>query len=236
MAANADAKFDEPEARDLKSWVFGSTASQAREFYRKIGSFKQSNVYDNLIFLCDTSQMVVTDVPVTSKNPSGKRTDLKDYEIPAYGDVAAKCEAKTGVKGQTGNYEGATYILLCPWFLEKTNVLKYPTFNSIKSMFGKPLETFDKIIDKVIPDFDLPAIDLFYSLDQTILHELTHTDAAGHSKDIEGGNSYQWNNVHRISTTSNAWNNAESIAYFAMGVRLIDEGYKISEAGGVKKR
>ena len=68
----------------------------------------------------------------------------------------------------------------------------------------------------------LPVDRLGRFLDVLLLHELGHTaTGSAFASDVEGENSYKWENIRRIGRTTNAVANADSAAYFAMGAHLI---------------
>ncbi|KAI4861724.1 hypothetical protein F4820DRAFT_464439 [Hypoxylon rubiginosum] len=243
MAAEASQDWDKNEVQDLKTWIFGSTAEQARQFVDNIYSnggdptFSRQNSPDKINFFCDLDELEVTDDLNNPNNPSGKKTHNKAVNMRAYGDGVKDCESTdgiSGIKGYTANFEGRSYIVLCPWYLDRMNVVKVPTSSKFLSAIKNPMRALDKALDS-IPDFSGKSMDTMFLLDQTILHEITHTTYAGHSRDIDGGNSYTWENVIRLSSNPNAWKNAESLAFFGLGVDLIRKGYTIQKSGNVKK-
>ncbi|KAI1778075.1 hypothetical protein F4818DRAFT_438251 [Hypoxylon cercidicola] len=242
MAARASQDWDKDEVRDLKTIIFGSAAEQARQFFDRIygngqdPTFTQQNEQDKINFFCDVDALEVTDDP-NPNNKSGKKTYNKVVKMRAYGDGVKDCESTDGVsglKGYTANFQGRSYIVLCPWFLEKMNVVKVPTSEKIISAIKNPFRAVNKGIDS-LPDFSGNSMDTMYLLDQTILHEITHTLYAGYAKDVAGGNSYEWKNVRTLSKGSTGWQNAESLAFFGLGVDLIRQGYTVQENGNIKK-
>jgi hypothetical protein len=48
--------------------------------------------------------------------------------------------------------------------------------------------------------------------------QLFHTPAGGSLLDLDGSNSYGWENVRRLSTYGKGDRNAESVAYFGLGM------------------
>ncbi|KAI1381031.1 hypothetical protein F4677DRAFT_441364 [Hypoxylon crocopeplum] len=244
MATAAYQDWDKQEVQDLKSWIFGSSADQARQFFWNIfrdaqdATIFESQTEDSILFFCNTDTLEVTDDENNPKNPSGKKTWNNAANMGAYGDGIKDCEPTSGISGNkayTANFDGRSYIMLCPWYLEKMKVVKVPTQQKFSSFFKNPLRALDKGLDKIIPDRDMTPMDAMSLLEQTLLHEVTHTLYAGHSLDIDKLNSYDWKNVVRLSSNPDAYKNAESLAFFGLGVTLIEQGYGISQDGNLKK-
>ncbi|XXH03993.1 hypothetical protein Hte_010402 [Hypoxylon texense] len=242
MAKEAYEDFDNSNVQELKTWIFGSNGEQTWSFFNRIygngrdPTFSRQNSPDKINFFCDLDELEVTDDPNNPNNRSGKKTYNKAVNMRAYGDGVKDCESTdgiSGIKGYTANFEGRSYIVLCPWYLEKMNVAKVPTSSKFLSAIKNPMKALDKALDK-IPDFGGKSMDTMFLLDQTILHEITHTTYAGHSKDIDVLNSYTWENVIRLSSNPDGWKNAESLAFFGLGVDLIRKGYTIQKSGNVK--
>ncbi|OTA94073.1 hypothetical protein M434DRAFT_394976 [Hypoxylon sp. CO27-5] len=251
FAVDALYDWDNGEVQDLKSWIFGSNVDKAKQFYVNI--FSDNSIFsenkdpnalltDKIVFFCTTDTLRVRDDPIKNnpKNKSGKLTLNTAVNIETYGDVIKQCVPESGVSGTkalTGRHEsdGRSYIMFCSWYLQRMNVVKLSTAKALTSMLRHPLRTLDKGLDKIIPlDGDKTGMDTMSLLDQTILHEITHTEYAGHAEDIDGLNSYNWKNVIRLSAHENGWKNAESLAFFGLATNLTAQGYTITKEGDVK--
>ncbi|KAE9374174.1 hypothetical protein N431DRAFT_437665, partial [Stipitochalara longipes BDJ] len=70
-------------------------------------------------------------------------------------------------------------------------------------------------------------MDTYSAFGNTLLHEFTHTFAAGDNEDVStkrlfilGRGPYGWNNIVKKSADM-AWKNGDNLAYFAMGVQML---------------
>ncbi|KAI0137643.1 hypothetical protein F4776DRAFT_671034 [Hypoxylon sp. NC0597] len=250
-AADVEDEWDNPQVQNLKSWIFGSNADKARSFYQNIlsdgdvvvqKSDSSTILTEKIVFFCSTDTLKVRDDPVKNnpKNKSGKITSNTAVNIQTYGDGIKDCEptsGTSGVKAFTARHQsdGRSYIMICPWYLQKMEVVKVSTTKAILSAFKNPVRTLDKGLDRLIPDGDKTIMDTIFLLEQTMLHEITHTTYAGHAEDIDGGNCYDWKNVIRLSGDENSWKNAESLAFFGLAVNMTSQGYTITQDGDMTR-
>ncbi|KAI1139636.1 hypothetical protein F5Y05DRAFT_424558 [Hypoxylon sp. FL0543] len=235
-AADADTQWDDNDdvdIKNLKKWVFGKDPNKlatARSFFTNIRALTQTNVEtDDLWFLCTSEyQFVATDD--SPDNPSGVITINTLMGGPfAPGDGNKLCDknqdnpamAYTGVS----RFRRSSYILFCDWYLD---LLKGDDIMSTEVLLEKLDGDGDKgalTAQRNPNDFPSP-MDYFAMFETTALHELTHTHKAGGSADVDGVDSYGWANVRRLAAT-NGYMNADSLAFFGLGVRLINEGYQL---------
>ncbi|KAI0006479.1 hypothetical protein F4779DRAFT_596372 [Xylariaceae sp. FL0662B] len=200
-------------------------------------------------FYCDPSILVVTDdKPGNEKDNPSKRVTVNPIAgIRSYGDGIAMCAgplpSSPGVRTRvfTTSGSGRSYIMFCPWYLEKMGKMKVPRLKKLLTLLKNPKYILNQGLAKFIPSRrpppapPEPAIDTLASIEKTILHELTHTRYAGRSDDIDGVESYRWANIRRLSTRDDAYNNADSLAYFGLCASLIREGWKITEDGDARR-
>ncbi|OTA68455.1 hypothetical protein K449DRAFT_461308 [Hypoxylon sp. EC38] len=250
FAADALDDWDRAEVQNLKSWIFGSNADKAKQFYDNIlsdpSAYRENTdpnllLTDKIVFFCTTDTLKVQDDPIKNnpKNKSGKITLNTAVNIETYGDGIKDCKPTSGISGVKAftarhQSDGRSYIMMCPWYLRKMEVVKVPIAKAFLSVFKDPLGALDKGLEKIIPDGDKTAMDALSLLDQTVLHEITHTTYAGHSRDIDGGNSYDWKNVVRLSAHPDGWKNAESLAFFGLAANLTAQGRTITREGDVQ--
>ncbi|KAI0137887.1 hypothetical protein F4776DRAFT_663459 [Hypoxylon sp. NC0597] len=85
--------------------------------------------------------------------------------------------------------------------------------------------------------------EIIFLCDEAKAEAITYTLYAGRAKDINphqdavtsgDRKSYGWEIVLLLGLESSAYNNADSLALFALGVDLIDQGYSILLNGSVK--
>ncbi|KAI0836641.1 hypothetical protein F5Y06DRAFT_305092 [Hypoxylon sp. FL0890] len=252
-AADAVDYWDNNEAQDLKSWLFGSSAAGAKKFFDNLISDASVTVEnqdsnadiatEKVVFFCSTDVLKTEKDPVENNpnNPSGSPIITNTVvNIRAYGDPK-DCEPKflaDGVKAFTARQNGRSYIMICPWYLEQMKVGKVPTAKGFKALLKSSVRALDKGLDKIIPDAAMTGMDTMALLEQTMLHELTHTAYGGGAADIASLDSYGWENVRKLSSNPNAYKNAESLAFFGLGANLMrgPPSYVISENGDIKQK
>ena len=95
---------------------------------------------------------------------------------------------------------------------------------------SKPESSWKNLVNKIVPGSQGSSkapIDAFRTKDFNLFHELTHAPVGAGTTDVDGGDSYYWSNVRRISdrkdasSTRKASYNAENFAYYAIGAWLI---------------
>ncbi|KAI1407399.1 hypothetical protein F5Y13DRAFT_206438 [Hypoxylon sp. FL1857] len=257
-AGAADSDWDtSQDIVNLKSWLFGqsSDAEKAKSFFDNLitadalETLDQSKAaQEKIVFFCDPNVLKVEDDPNNPKNPSGKISRNAVANIDTFGDGIKDCEPTSGVSGikaytarepksnpQADIRTLRSYIMICPWYLQKMGVAPVPTAKGFSNLLKSSVRKIDIALDKIMPDGDKTGMDLIALLDHTILHELTHTNLAGNAEDLDGLNSYGWKNVRKLSARTDAYRNAESLAFFGLAVNRTQEGWQISENGNVKQ-
>lgn len=124
---------------------------------------------------------------------------------------------------------GGAAITLCPWFVDRID--ENVTLRSRRKI-ALMMRMWRWIPDLVEGRLGLTQFDHFYWPSIVIFHEvstslvlrklfnilqLMHTIDAGLRRDLEDNKSYKWVDVVRIGRRPDNWNNAQNLAYFALG-------------------
>lgn len=119
-------------------------------------------------------------------------------------------------------------ITICPWFLQYAVSKKYHTK---KSFSGVRTWLAVKGLDELITKLFYTPIDLLSLWDKSMLHEMMHTKAAGLKDDVGGLGGYGWKNCRKLSTKTNAVDNADSWAIFGSALYWAGLGSPIDADG-----
>ncbi|KAK1580188.1 uncharacterized protein LY79DRAFT_311178 [Colletotrichum navitas] len=136
----------------------------------------------------------------------------------------------------------ASTITLNPRFIDSIRKAGWNRFNKERSQkamspdlaekVGKGLENFSNLFFKAFgttTEFR-SDVDILSTLEVTVLHELMHTRAGEHADDAPFGKCYLWDNILKAKNE----NNAESLAYLAMIIQLINNfKLHVTQAGKV---
>ncbi|CAG8949101.1 hypothetical protein HYFRA_00002230 [Hymenoscyphus fraxineus] len=127
-------------------------------------------------------------------------------------------------------------IQLCPWSLKKIAgpPPKYDTPDELVKQAAdkKSKGILGRFIAKRNGETATP-IDSLFGLEQVLLHELTHTYAAGYSDDTPANACYGWKHSAKCQLS----HNVDNIAYFALAVELVlHRGYTVNKDGTLQPR
>lgn len=130
------------------------------------------------------------------------------------------------------DYDGADTIQLCQWLLQYMAAQRW---SDVKSLDPRWLVNPPQEAITTIAKYKGTPIDLYGLLEAAILHELTHTVAGGESDDVPGPltnlvGTGGWGSTLVVRGTGGA-KNAESLAMFGLGSKLVQLGFKVSFAG-----
>ena len=131
-------------------------------------------------------------------------------------------------------------IQICPAYLNAWIKDQIKTFadqgqkpaagRSIKSIFKAVDKKLDKAIEKIWNLEGLTPMDVYKTSDVIMMHEMTHGIFGYGLDDVDGSKAYGWKNIRAISdrkspdNTLKATNNADSLAYFCLGSKMISPG------------
>ncbi|KAI1410408.1 hypothetical protein F5Y13DRAFT_192269 [Hypoxylon sp. FL1857] len=234
LAKGAYEDWNKPEVKDLKEWIFGTDPNNLTYAYNRYSEINQQ-IQDKetaqkrkwersrYLFFCDLSEMEIKD----NEDPTGKVTKVTTNKLlgtTTLGNATEDCDGDMLAYTDQGP---PSSIVFCPKYLDKMKSQFYPTVvGAIKQILSVPpdLAELGFKITKT-------PMDYFSLLESTILHEMTHTAFGGYTRDVDGQDSYGWENVIRLA--NEGWDNAESLAFFPIGVRLIREGFGIQKDGKV---
>ena len=121
-------------------------------------------------------------------------------------------------------------IQICPVYLEKFKQQKIKTFADSGPLpaAARPRSTWQKIKDELRNKEEKPPIDTLKTSDVILMHEMTHAIWGGGTDDV--GAAYGWLNIRGISdkesgnNVEKATNNADNLAYFCLGAKMISPG------------
>ncbi|TVY44268.1 hypothetical protein LOCC1_G006809 [Lachnellula occidentalis] len=106
---------------------------------------------------------------------------------------------------------------LCPGFLAEMNLHE----SNILSQQGSAASlALNWAKYSYISASGLRAIDFLSTFDFTLLHEMTHAISKGATVDVDGSNSFGWDNAYVLGQFDGT-RNAENFAFFGLGGRMI---------------
>ncbi|KAK2811230.1 hypothetical protein FQN50_002327 [Emmonsiellopsis sp. PD_5] len=109
--------------------------------------------------------------------------------------------------------------------------------SEIKIPIFSPAGRFADDESRCYPASNPTVMDIYGGLMDTVLiHEMTHTSFAGNLDDVKAnGGPYRWKNI-LTKTPEDSIKNADSVAYFALGARMIrTQGYKPNRDGSLTR-
>ncbi|KAL4948941.1 hypothetical protein BDW69DRAFT_188798 [Aspergillus filifer] len=231
-ALNAD---NDDNVKELRGWFFLDkdlgTVKNAYEYvqhYKTFGEGATDNA-PSLTIYCDLSRMKEVKAKTTEDGEDEQK--VHDTKNNVFRDRSASYE---GCKdGDTIAYTSSFYkkdteymfIQLCPWYL---NELGYSQYKNVDGSL--PDRTGQRRYDpSQAPTEKHPQADIFASrLDFLLLHELTHALPVGEETEDPA---VDWHPCIALRLKYGCMN-ADSYAFFALGVRLIKEDkIKINKKG-----
>ncbi|CAK1366980.1 unnamed protein product [Cercospora beticola] len=174
----------------------------------------------------------------------GKECTAKDFTTMAY----------TMVPGRAVFENHPSQITICPWLFQWARQRKYKKYADMQGGIAKAWtkRTLQATLRALGRE---DGIDKMRLLDQTILHELTHTLVGGRSLDVKvagllgSEKSYGWKNCLALAKNGGmhpeddklprtALDNADSLALFGLAVKLLREQTPlyVLENGGLTNR
>lgn len=193
---------------------------------------------NEIIIYCDLSRITTNaDGILWDPDVEGPLADTDEYET---------CKSTDGsltnmVKGATLAYvtglstsardNHVMQVQICAWYAKFMAKSQYKTggrftLYRLASKIGVWGAT-------VFPKTGITVMDSLSLLDNTLLHELTHTRAGGGTVDVGGPNTaYGWKSISANMVGGS--NNADSIAYFCLGCMLINDGSAPQQDGTLR--
>ncbi|KAL8926990.1 MAG: hypothetical protein Q9172_001540 [Xanthocarpia lactea] len=173
---------------------------------------------NEVIIYCDLSRLKSTKIAGRLFDSIAKVFAL----VPGNNNGIAVCVNSMAWTAPSNAGAKPSEMQICPQYIEKQ---MHYHWHSPKTL-NKPLLEVPRLNDRVEMDAWTSTID------STILHELTHTTQGGMTNDVGGTfGAYGWKNVLRMSQSAAA-KNADSIAIFATGVRMITRQGLIPQKDG----
>jgi len=204
---------------------------EAKDHYDGIvtsGALTVSTTPDLIRIFCNTDRLSqVTGSPSSIPGESTWHDSVNNFNFKDHGEPQVKtCPQGFRAYTVSPNDDSFSVVTICPWVLEEALAQGWSsdTQEDLKTT-ARALANIDASVftfnGVAQPRIDALIFSLF-PMENLLTHEFMHTAVAGSAQDVRGANSYQWNDIKRITSELNGGSiNADTLSYFCIITQLI---------------